>query len=201
MLLGLVAIAAVAVTIARADAPEDCAQLQDLPKTLAACTTYIDSGEGGAHDRAVAHFHRGTALGIGGQLDQALPDLDKAIELDPNWSPPYSNRARAFVGKNEPARAIPDYDKFLTLHPDDANAYVNRALAYINLRDQDHALADLEKAVSINPAHAFATFNVGAIYEARDDKPKAEVAYRKALALVPGNQTIIDSLKRIGVEP
>jgi tetratricopeptide (TPR) repeat protein len=199
MLLGLASIAAV--TIARADAPEDCAQLQDLPKTIAACTTYIDSGQGDTHDRSVAHFHRGTALGIGGQLDQALPDLDKAIELDPNWSPPYSNRARAFVGKNEPARAIPDYDKFLALHPDDANAYVNRALAYINLRDQDDALADLEKAVSINPAHAFATFNVGAIYEARDDKPKAEVAYRKALALVPGNQTIIDSLKRIGVEP
>jgi len=41
----------------------------------------------------------------------------------------------------------------------------------------------------------------GLIYEDRDDKPKAEAAYRKALALVPGNQTIIDSLKRIGVEP
>ena len=198
-LLGLTSLAAV--TIARADAPEDCAQLQDLPKTMAACTTYIDSGQGTAHDRSVAHFHRGTALGIGGQLDQALPDFDKAIELDPNWSPPYSNRARVYVGKNEPARAIPDYDKFVALHPDDAGAYVNRAMAYIKLQDTDHALADLEKAVSLDPMHAFATFNAGAIYEAKNDKPKAEAAYRKALVLVPGNQTIIDSLKRIGVEP
>jgi tetratricopeptide (TPR) repeat protein len=198
-LLGLASLAAIAV--ARAEAPEDCTQLQDLPKTMAACTIYIDSGQGNAHDRSVAHFHRGTALGIGGQLDQALPDLDKAIELDPTWSPPYSNRARVYVGKGEPVRALPDYDRFVALHPDDAGAYVNRAMAYIKLQDTDHALADLEKAVSLDPMHAFATFNAGAIYEAKNDRPKAEAAYRKALALAPGNQTIIDSLKRIGVEP
>jgi tetratricopeptide (TPR) repeat protein len=199
ILISLASMAAVA--IAHAETPADCAQLQDLPKTIAACTTYIDSGQGDAHDRAVAYFHRGTALGIGGQLDGALPDFDKAIDLDPNWAPPYNNRARAYVGKGESARAIPDYDKSLALIPDDANGHVNRALAYLNLQDADHALADLEKAILLNPSHAFATFNVGAIYEDKGDKQRAEAAYRKALALVPGNQTIIDSLKRIGVEP
>ena len=96
MLLVLASIAAV--TIARADAPEDCAQLQDLPKTIAACTTYIDSGQGSAHDRSVAHFHRGTALGIGGQLDQALPDLDKAIELKPDYAEA-ANQLRAITNR------------------------------------------------------------------------------------------------------
>jgi tetratricopeptide (TPR) repeat protein len=199
MFLGIAPIAAI--VVARADAPADCAQLQELPKTIAACTTYIDSGAGDAHDRAVAHFHRGTALGIGGQLDGALPDLDKAIDLDPNWSPPYINRARVNMGKGEAARAIPDYDKAVALHPDDATGYLNRALAYLKLQDSDHALADLEKVVALNPAHPFATFNIGAIYEAKGDQQQAGAAYKKALSLVPGNQTIIDSLKRLGIEP
>jgi len=184
-----------------ADAPADCAQLQDLPRAIAACSDYIAAGNGSTHDRAAAHFHRGTAYGMSGQLDRALPDLDQAIELDPDWSPPYNNRARAYVGKGEPARAIPDYDKLLALKPDDAGAYVNRALAYLKMQDRDRALADLERAYALNPKDAFAIFNVGAIYEAKGDKPRAEAAYRKTLALAPGNKNVLDSLKRLGVEP
>jgi tetratricopeptide (TPR) repeat protein len=187
--------------LARADAPADCTQLKDPALTDSSCTAFLNSGQGDAHDRAVAYFHRGTASGMTGKFDRAIDDLDRAIESDPSWPPPYNNRARAFVGKGEPARAIPDYDKALELNPGDATTYVNRALAYLKLSDRDHALADLQKGVELNPRNVFAVFNIGAIYEAKGDVERAAAEYRKALALAPGNQNVVDSLKRVGAAP
>jgi tetratricopeptide (TPR) repeat protein len=187
--------------LARADPPTDCTQLKNLELTVSSCTEFINLGQANDHDRAVAYFNRGTAFGMTGKIGRAIDDLNHAIEADPSWPPPYNNRARAFVGNGEPERAIPDYNKALELNPRDAMLHVNRALAYLKLGDRDHALSDLQKGVELNPQDVFAVFNIGAIYEAKGDKERAAAEYRKALVLAPGNQNILDSLKRIGAQP
>ena len=55
----------------------------------------------------------GTALGIGGQLDQALPDFDKAIELDPTEAVAYNNRGAAYAKLGNFAAASADLLKAL----------------------------------------------------------------------------------------
>jgi tetratricopeptide (TPR) repeat protein len=203
MRFGGLVLAALALSVfqASADVPADCMQLKNPALTNSSCTVFINTGQGSNHERSVAHFHRGTALDMTGNLDGAIIDLTRAIELDPTWAPPFNNRARALVGKGEHVHAIADYDRALELNPGDATGYVNRALAYLKMKDDDHALSDLLKGVELNPRNAFAVFNIGAIYEAKGDRKNAAAAYRQALVLVPGNQNVLDSLERVGAEP
>jgi len=178
---------------ARAEVPPDCKQLNKPDLTVESCTRFIEAAPGDKVELADAHFYRGTAFGMQKQLDQAIADFDKSIELRPDWSPAHANRARAYVGKDEPARAIPSYDRAIELAPRDSGLYVNRALAYIKLKDSDRALQDFERAIEINPRNAFAIFNAGGIHERKGDKDRAIAEYRKALVLAPGNKIIAEA--------
>src|SRR5262245_21832080 len=95
-------------TLVRADALSDCTQVKITAKTIDNCTQVIEAGQVDKSGLAWAHFNRGTALGIQGRLDRAIADLDKAIELNPQWVAAHSNRGLAFLGKGEPERAVED---------------------------------------------------------------------------------------------
>ena len=105
---------------AQADALGDCTEVKITAKTIDSCTQVIEAGQADKSALAWAHFNRGTALGMKGQLDRAIADLDKAIELNPQWAAAYSNRGRAFVGKGQPERAVEDYARAIELDPNSA---------------------------------------------------------------------------------
>jgi Tfp pilus assembly protein PilF len=50
-----------------------------------------------------------------GQFDQAIADLNKALELDPKYDLAYYGRARAFYGKKEYGLAWEDVRKAQSL--------------------------------------------------------------------------------------
>jgi tetratricopeptide (TPR) repeat protein len=195
------ALAALSSGLAQAGTPGNCAQLQDAKLTVSSCTAFLDTNPESDTDRAVAYFYRGTALFMTDQLDEAIADLGRAIEIGPGWAPPYNNRARVLMGRGEPAKAIADYDTLIALSPGNAAGYVNRALAYVKLKDFDPALADLQRADELKPNTPFTIYSIGEVYENKGDRARAEAQYRKALALTPRNQTVIDGLKRVGAEP
>jgi tetratricopeptide (TPR) repeat protein len=195
------ALAALSGSVAQAGTPGNCAQLQDTRLTVSSCTAFLDTHPESDTDRAVAYFYRGTAHFMSDQLDEAIADLDRAIEMGPGWAPPYNNRARAWVGKGEPAKAIADYDVLIGLSPGNAAGYVNRALAYLKLKDFDRALPDLQRADELKPNTPFTIYSIGEVFENKGDRAQAEAQYRKALALTPRNHTIIEGLKRIGATP
>jgi tetratricopeptide (TPR) repeat protein len=59
----------------------------------------------------VAYHNRGDAYALKGDIDRAISDYTKAIELDPNYAPAYNNRGRAFTSKGDYARAVDDVTK------------------------------------------------------------------------------------------
>ena len=52
-----------------------------------------------------------------GQLDQAIKDCSKAIELNPKWAQPYYGRGAAFRAQGLKSQAIADLEKYLQLAP------------------------------------------------------------------------------------
>ena len=67
-------------------------------------------------------------------LERAIEDYDKALALEPNYAPAYSNRGSSYHEKGDLDRAIEDYNKALALQPDYASAYADRGTAYWVLR-------------------------------------------------------------------
>ena len=66
--------------------------------------------------------NRGAAYANKGQIDKAIVDYDKAIELKPKLTLAYDNRGLAFFQKGQYDRAIADYRKALEIDPSNSSA-------------------------------------------------------------------------------
>src|SRR5438477_630609 len=70
-----------------------------------------------------------------GDFDGAIPDFNRAIELDPKFAMAFSNRAGAKSGRGDLEGAIADCTRALELKPNNPSAYQNRAVARMHKGD------------------------------------------------------------------
>jgi len=64
------------------------------------------------------HHKNGLALVLDGEYEEAIVELNKAIELNPEYADAYYNRGIAFDKSGEVAQAISDYEKCIELSDD-----------------------------------------------------------------------------------
>lgn len=153
---------------------------------ISGCNGVIASGKEGRAIIAIAHHYRGLAHERNGNLDLAIADFNKAIELDPEPAQPYFSRGSALQDKGENDKALGDYSKAVDLDPFYATAFNGRCWlrALLNV-DLPLAIKDCERAVALDPndanfldSRAFAFFRSGRLDEAISD-------YDAALAMDP----------------
>lgn len=85
-----------------------------------------------------------------GQLDEAINEYNKAIEINPRLAIAYINRGRTYVqGKGQYDQAISDCSKALEIDPIYALAYSNRAIGYYFKKEYDKAWDDVNKAQAL----------------------------------------------------
>ncbi len=84
-------------------------------------------------------------------------DLDKVIELAPDFVYAYYNRANVSVSMNDYRSALADYDKAIEIDPKLADAYYNRGLTHIYLGNNKLGIQDLSKAGELG---LYAAYNV-----------------------------------------
>ena len=130
-------------------------------------------------------FHRGNFMMILGQIDEALKDYSRAIELSPNNAAAYNNRGVAYRKKGKLDLAVKDYNKAIKLNPDDANAYSNRGNVYREKGEFNRAIDDTNAAIKLNPNCTEAYNNRGAAYGAKGDFDHAIKDCSKAIGLNP----------------
>jgi len=102
-------------------------------------------------ETAEAYCKCGEAKRIKGDLDGALADFNRAIELKPDFAVAYNNRALIKKQKGDPKGALEDYDKAIALKPDIAQIFVNRGALRRVSSDPDGALTDFDRAIEIKP--------------------------------------------------
>jgi tetratricopeptide (TPR) repeat protein len=77
----------------------------------------------------------------------AIPDFDKAIELNPDFADAYFNRGCAKGSLEQIADALADFDAAIHLNPDYVDAYCTRALVKSALGCTREAMQDLQTAL------------------------------------------------------
>ncbi len=84
----------------------------------------------------------------------AIPDLDKALALDPNELGTLSWRGFSRLNTGDNAGAVEDLTRALALRPNDATMVCSRGIAYVGLHQLEPALIDFARAAELKPGWA-----------------------------------------------
>jgi lipoprotein NlpI len=98
---------------------------------------------------AGAYAKRGVQEAKNGDLDGALADFNKVVEIKPDFTEGYAARGFLEQIKGNSDGAMTDYNKTIELNPKLALAYYARGLLNYNLHKFTDALADLRKGCEL----------------------------------------------------
>lgn len=129
----------------------------------------------------------GNELRNRGQLDQAIVQFRRSIEIDPDYQFGHYNLGAALLEKNDVPEAISQLRAALKLNPNYAKAYYTLGNALTKQGDVEQAKVSYERAVAIAPAFPDAQCNLANVLLEQGDVDAALVHYREAAQLQPNN--------------
>jgi tetratricopeptide (TPR) repeat protein/predicted aspartyl protease len=130
------------------DTPQPLAQSAAPPSAPAAASAPARADE----PKSAAEFsRRGAAFMARRDIDHALADFARAVELEPNDPQHYFDRANAHAANRQPYLAMGDLDQALKLKPDFVPALLLRGQARLAGRDVAGARQDFDAAVRADP--------------------------------------------------
>jgi tetratricopeptide (TPR) repeat protein len=129
-----------------------------------------------------------------GDLDGALADLTKVIELSPTSTIAYLNRAIIRRIKGDLEGAFADCSKVIELNPGEAGSYNTRGNVQSDRGNLQAALADYTKALELEPENALLYSNRGGVYAKLGQYEKSIIDYCKALLHAPEWSSPINNL-------
>jgi len=131
------------------------------------------------------HNNLGDMYARHGELEKAVEEFKKAIELKPNYGDAYHNLANVYhqMGKDDLAKE--NYQKALEFNPGLWQSHQNLAALYFLEEKLDLAEQHLLKAIEINPTNGELYVNLSILYQKMGKKEKAAEALQKAQQLSP----------------
>ena len=119
-----------------------------------------------------------------GDAAKALPYMNKAISLAPQYYKGYYNRGLLFAQTGRYTEAINDFSKAIS-QKQYFKAYVGRGNVYYTMHDIPKALEDAKAALAIDPKNSRALFLMGRCYDDINDLDKAMMYYNNSLQVSP----------------
>jgi type IV pilus assembly protein PilF len=138
-------------------------------------------------EEALSHMRLGDSLLQEGKPTQALGELLKATELDPDDPQIRNVLGVVYLEKGMPVQAVEHFQKALSLDPKYVEVRNNLGIAYLRSGKIQEAIRELNLAVE-SPVYTtpqFAYYNLGQAYLALQDYEKARVNYLESLKLSP----------------
>ncbi len=124
----------------------------------------------------LAYNNRGNDREIKGDIQGALNDYNKAIEVKPDYASSYNNRGKLFMEAGRLDLALFDFNRALELNPKLGRVWCNRGNLKFNQGDIEGALSDYASAIAANPNffqvyanRALIRMRQGRLQEALDD--------------------------------
>lgn len=115
-----------------------------------------------AHGQLAADYYNSAVAKMRlGNLQGALQDFNRAIEMKPKFGYAYCYRGAIKCYLRDSLGAIDDYNTALRLNPEDGNSFSGRGCVRCGIGDFKGAIEDLNKAIALNPNDAAAYFSRG----------------------------------------
>lgn len=134
-----------------------------------------------------AVHNRGVSYAAAGKIEQAMADLNHALELNPRYPHAYFNRGELRYQQHDDEGAIEDYTLAIKLGSRAAAVYASRGHAYYRLQRFGDALRDYGEAIKRDPENAATLVNRGDTYSDVGQYGQAAKDYRAAVRVAPDN--------------
>jgi Flp pilus assembly protein TadD len=132
-----------------------------------------------------AHGNLGNALLQKGEVDEAIHQFQKALQIKPNDAEIHNNLGNALLQKGEVDEAITHFQKALQIKPDDAEIHNNLGNALLQKGEADKAIVHYQKALQIKPDDAEIHYNLGNVLFQKGETDEAITHFQKALQIKP----------------
>ncbi|KAK5045234.1 TOM (translocase of outer membrane) complex component [Exophiala bonariae] len=120
----------------------------------------ITLGDLGEHE-AYALSMRATFLYLEGDLEKALEDLNKAIELQPSLTQAHIKRASMHLEAGDKDLAAQGFEQAIAQNKDDPDIYYHRAQLHFILGEYADAAKDYQKSIDLDREFIYAHIQLG----------------------------------------
>ncbi len=130
-------------------------------------------------DDGFAYYRRAWCLEMMEEYDKAIIDLNKVIEINPNFASAYERRGSIYLKMGEEKKAKKDFKQVIRR---DKEVHINssRPGAYYYLGKYDKAIEWQQKIVSANPNSYVAYYNLACLYAKMNKATEALRALEEA---------------------
>lgn len=126
------------------------------------------------NNRGLMYFHSG-------QLEAAIADYNRALELNPNLAAAYNNRANCYANQGKLVDALVDYDRALDLNPFHLRALINQGVTFRHLGMYQEALDNFDIALAQGKLCAYIYAQRGRTHHLAGDWNWAIADYQRSL--------------------
>jgi tetratricopeptide (TPR) repeat protein len=132
-----------------------------------------------------AHRERGWICLFLGEHQQAIRELNQALELNHHDDKAYENRGWAYFSLREYQRAIDDFEHILELDPDNTQGHNGRGQIHMRFKEYQQALVHFERIVELLPTMYLGYGLRGQAFRELKEYQRAMDDFKRALELNP----------------
>ncbi len=148
----------------------------------------------------VTHNNYGCYLQEQGELDSAVENFNKALQIKPDYVAVLNNLGMALRQQGKIDEAIVQWEKALELEPYHPNANANLGLALAVKGDYEQAIKHFNITLKIRPDFPGVNYILGDIYYKMGSYDLAKVNLERAVRSSPNNITALNYLGAIYAE-
>jgi len=141
-------------------------------------------------DEIKLYYDRGKAYLQKGQVESAIENLQKVIQLQPDFANAYLHLGAAYYALGQPEQAIDHIQKHIKLQPGSAVAYISLGNVYASMEQRQKAIECYAKAAELQPKDATPYYCIGIIHCQLGNYRAAIDNFKIALDLQPHSEAI-----------
>jgi membrane associated rhomboid family serine protease/Tfp pilus assembly protein PilF len=142
------------------------------------------------HPAYLLHGQNGASLLNQGKTDDAIAELQKSVNLRPNFTASHSALARAYVEKRDFARAAAEMERVIALNPKSDESYYRLGLIYLEEKLPSKAQDAFTQMLRIDPNSADGHFGLAGALADQHRTSEALDEFKHVAALDPGYQSV-----------
>jgi tetratricopeptide (TPR) repeat protein len=135
--------------------------------------------------KAEAYYYIANSFRKQNNLEAALTNYTKAIEVRPEFPQALMERGTLYMEQKRYDLAVPDFQKVVQLAPDNIDAHYQLGMAYSLLQNYQAAIPELTRVIELNPQHAYGHYYLGLAYSKIKQPGNAQTHLQIFLNLCP----------------